>query len=375
MPGNRSLGEATPTKEYHLRYFRIVGLIGEGSFGSVYEVCDLRPTLSGANPLGLDRRCALKILHRRQYLAQDMLARAKQERQVLKAARHPFIVRLLCAFRTPGGEMALVMEYCPNGNLNDFIVRNGQPGLPEALSRKLIAEVLLALGYLHDELDVVFRDLKPENIVLDVAMHAKLTDFGLAKAEASSGSGARSFVGSMFFVAPEVTPAASRRYGPAVDIYALGLVAWVAFTGGVTSRAGSEAFPREAPLLSSCQNQRLPPESHEAMRAWLDERREESFSFGPLPKQSPRGPKQSPRMSSLAFAFVDTTTSTEPLRRGSAAELRYHPFFVQSPLHPPLAEFSDWVALLPSVVEEEEPMSPASVNTEDSWCYGATRGN
>ncbi|CAE7794897.1 unnamed protein product, partial [Symbiodinium microadriaticum] len=35
--GNRSLGEATPTKEYHLRYFRIVGLIGEGSFGSVYE--------------------------------------------------------------------------------------------------------------------------------------------------------------------------------------------------------------------------------------------------------------------------------------------------------------------------------------------------
>lgn len=265
--------------------------------------------------------------------------------------------------------------YCPNGNLNDFIVRNGQPGLPEALSRKLIAEVLLALGYLHDELDVVFRDLKPENIVLDVAMHAKLTDFGLAKAEASSGTGARSFVGSMFFVAPEVTPAASRRYGPAVDIYALGLVAWVAFTGGVTSRAGSEAFLRESPLLSSCQNQRLPPESHEAMRAWLDERREESFSFGPGPKQSPRAPKQSPRMSSLAFAFVDTTTSTEPLRRGSASELRYHPFFAQSPLHPPLAEFSDWVALLPSVVEEEEPMSPASVNTEDSWSYGATRGS
>ncbi|CAE7815430.1 unnamed protein product, partial [Symbiodinium sp. KB8] len=68
----------------------------------------------------------------------------------------------------------------------------------------------------------------------------------------------------------------------------------------------------------------------------------ESFSFGPGPKQSPRAPKQSPRMSSLAFAFVDTTTSTEPLRRGSASELRYHPFFAQSPLHPPLAEFSDW---------------------------------
>ncbi|CAE7475085.1 MKK2 [Symbiodinium pilosum] len=263
--------------------------------------------------------------------------------------------------------MALVMEYCPNGNLNDFIVRNGQPGLPEGLSRKLIAEVLLALGYLHDELDVVFRDLKPENIVLDAGMHAKLTDFGLAKAEASSGMGARSFVGSMYFVAPEVTPAASRRYGPAVDIYALGLVAWVAFTGGVTSRNASEVGFRDAPLLSSCHNQRLPPESHEAMRAWLDERREVQDTAGPSPQQSPR-------MSSFAFAFVDTTTSTEPLRRGSASELRDHPFFTKSPLHPPLTEFSDWVALLPSVVEEEEPMSPASVCTEDSWAYGAATG-
>ena len=44
-----------------------MGLIGEGSFGSVYEACDLRGGRNG------DRRCALKILHRRQYLAQERL--------------------------------------------------------------------------------------------------------------------------------------------------------------------------------------------------------------------------------------------------------------------------------------------------------------
>lgn len=167
------------------------------------------------NPLGPDRRRALKILHRRQYLAQDSwiegtdcplsfargsdgaghvgagearaAGRLGPERisgsplrsaEVLKAARHPFIVRLYCAFRrsakrmpmpassvagpscpgTPGNELALVMEcgsrgggpkhvkplsparYCPNGNLNDLIVRMGRPGLSEGLTRKLMAE-------------------------------------------------------------------------------------------------------------------------------------------------------------------------------------------------------------------------------------------
>ncbi|CAL1145160.1 unnamed protein product, partial [Cladocopium goreaui] len=65
-PGRSVMGSAVSSdseKDYKLSSFRIVGLIGEGSFGSVYEACDLRP---GAG----ERRCALKILHRRQYLAQ-----------------------------------------------------------------------------------------------------------------------------------------------------------------------------------------------------------------------------------------------------------------------------------------------------------------
>ncbi|CAE8651681.1 unnamed protein product [Polarella glacialis] len=244
-----------------LSNFRIVGLLGEGTFGTVYEACDLRPDpglgvdggLEGtesSSSVASERRCALKILHRRQYRAQDMLERAKQELQVLKAAKHPFVVQLFCAFRTPSQELALVMEYCCNGNLNDLIVRVGRPGLHESLARKLLAEVLLALEYLHEELDVVFRDLKPENVVLDAAMHAKLTDFGLAKVDATRG--AHSFVGSTYFVAPEVTPACLESYGAAVDIYALGLVAWISLTGGI--RAAEDDERRDNWLLFLCFN-------------------------------------------------------------------------------------------------------------------------
>ena len=44
----------------------------------------------------------------------------------------------------------------------------------------LIAEIILALEYLHLELKIIYRDLKPENILLTETGHIKLTDFGLA---------------------------------------------------------------------------------------------------------------------------------------------------------------------------------------------------
>lgn len=52
--------------------------------------------------------------------------------------------------------------------------------LPEKIVKFLIAEIILALEYLHKELGIIYRDLKPENILLTEKGHVKLTDFGLA---------------------------------------------------------------------------------------------------------------------------------------------------------------------------------------------------
>lgn len=378
--GCRQRGRGRASEDYHLSNFPIVGLIGEGNFGTVYEVCDRRPVAfqrsaargGHADAPNSEPRCALKILHRRQYRAQDMFVRAKQERQVLKAAKHPFIVRLLCAFRTPAQELALVMEYCPGGNLNDLIVRNGRPGLSEKVVRQLLAEVLLALAYLHDELDVVFRDMKPENIVLDAQMHAKLTDFGLSKVDASLGDGARSFVGSTYFVAPEVTPA-GLHYGTAVDIYGLGLVAWVSLTGGASVTSNS-SYGGMTPIMRV--DQRLPPDNHEALRAWLDIRRsaanvQTSSCASEGIASLEEGIALPGGMSALAFHFIDKVTSSDPSGRGTAKELRESPFFVASPFTPVLSSPADWAALLPNDIEE--PASPLSAATEDSWAWVPSR--
>jgi len=51
--------------------------------------------------------------------------------------------------------------------------------LPEELAKFYIAELVLAVEYLHS-LNVIHRDLKPENILLDGKCHIKLSDFGLS---------------------------------------------------------------------------------------------------------------------------------------------------------------------------------------------------
>ncbi|XWS55972.1 hypothetical protein CRYUN_Cryun09bG0046300 [Craigia yunnanensis] len=72
-----------------------------------------------------------------------------------------------------------VMEYCPGGDLH--VLRQRQPGrcFPETAARFYVAEVLLALEYLH-MLGVVYRDLKPENILVREDGHIMLTDFDLS---------------------------------------------------------------------------------------------------------------------------------------------------------------------------------------------------
>lgn len=150
---------------------------------------------------------------------------AVAERNVLSITKHPFIVGLNYAFQTRD-KLFLILDYCPGGDLGRVLVKEKR--LNESRARIYLAEVLLALEDLHKR-DIIFRDLKPDNVVLDNEGHALLTDFGLSKEGVLDNQGARSFCGSVAYLAPEMLKRTG--HGKSVDWYLLGVLLYEMLVG------------------------------------------------------------------------------------------------------------------------------------------------
>lgn len=85
--------------------------------------------------------------------------------------------------------------------------------------------MVLAIGYLHKQFNVIYRDLKPENIILDEHGYLKLTDFGLAKQADFSNT----FCGTPEYVSPEMLDGSG--HDKTVDWWALGIIAYELLSG------------------------------------------------------------------------------------------------------------------------------------------------
>uniref|UniRef100_A0A8C4Q6T3 Serine/threonine-protein kinase greatwall n=1 Tax=Eptatretus burgeri TaxID=7764 RepID=A0A8C4Q6T3_EPTBU len=107
----------------------------------------------------------------------NMVHQVQAERNALALSKSPFIVHLYYSLQT-ANNIYLVMEYLVGGDLKSLLHVYGY--FDEEMAIKYIAEVALALDYLHRH-GIIHRDLKPDNMLISNDGHVKLTDFGLSK--------------------------------------------------------------------------------------------------------------------------------------------------------------------------------------------------
>ncbi|KAJ7522875.1 hypothetical protein O6H91_18G030100 [Diphasiastrum complanatum] len=147
--------------------FEIIKPISRGAFGRVFLA---RKRTTGDI-------FAIKVLRKADMIRKNAVESVHAERNILISARNPFVVRFFYSF-TCRENLYLVMEFLNGGDLYSMLRNMGC--LEEEMARIYIAELVLALEYLHS-LGVIHRDLKPDNVLIAHDGHIKLTDFGLSK--------------------------------------------------------------------------------------------------------------------------------------------------------------------------------------------------
>lgn len=277
--------ESTPTlmgfqREIGPEDFKLIRLIGKGDVGRVYLVA--RKTTG--------KVYAMKILSKEEMIKRNKVRRVLTEREILVLAQHPFIVPLYYSFQSRD-YLYFVMEYCSGGEF--FRTLQKQPGkrIPEHAARHYIAEVVLALEYVH-MMGFVYRDLKPENILLHSSGHIMLADFDLSKRAQKLGSPGvvyshsifsskpiikgvntssvigefrtNSFVGTEEYIAPEVIH--NNGHSTNVDWWTLGILLYEMLYGrtpfkGPDRKAtfrnvleNNVSFPETPSVTSNCKN-------------------------------------------------------------------------------------------------------------------------
>jgi serine/threonine-protein kinase len=194
-----------------------------------------------------ERIVALKICHPHLRKDEDFANMFLDEARLAAQIHHPNVVSTVDVGNDE--DLYLVMEYVEGDRLSGLIRTASKKGqrLPLAITTRLMIDVLSGLHAAHelvdqkgDPLHIVHRDVSPQNILVGVNGVAKITDFGIAKAEARATVTREGQVkGKMSYMAPEQL--SCRDVDRRADLYAAGVVFWETLTGRRLFRADTDA--------------------------------------------------------------------------------------------------------------------------------------
>ena len=195
--------------------YRIVERIGSGGMADVYRAEDTH----------LGREVALKILHRRFAQDAEFVERFRREASSAAGIQHPNVVGVFDRGQHQG-TYYIAMEHLQGRTLKE-VIRDEAP-MPQARAIGLGLQVLRAAGFAHKR-GVIHRDFKSQNVIVDAQDHAKVTDFGIARAGTSEITETGSIMGTAQYLSPE------QAQGHAVtaesDLYSIGVMLYEMLAG------------------------------------------------------------------------------------------------------------------------------------------------
>ena len=228
--------------------YQLLAKLASGGMATVYLG---RRTGAG----GFDRRVAIKMLH--PHLAEDPDVRAMflDEARLAAGIRHPNVVPVVDVGDEPRRGTYLVMEYIEGSDVAGILkaATKARQLIPAPVVIRLVSDMLAGLEAAHElrdasgnRLNVVHRDVSPHNLIVGIDGVARLTDFGIAKAEgriASTKTG--QLKGKLAYMAPErlrglndgSTAVATDHRG---DLFGAAVVLWEALCGRRLFRGGDD---------------------------------------------------------------------------------------------------------------------------------------
>jgi serine/threonine protein kinase len=202
---------------HELGQFRLLEMIGQGSFGSVYRAMDMK----------LGRLVAVKLPRREVLTTAAERERFFREAKLAAGLDHPNIVRVYDVGGTNDGPF-IVSAFVDGRTLADEIASRR---FEFEESARIVLAIADALQYAHDR-SLIHRDVKSSNIMLDVNGTPFLMDFGVAKRDGEAVlTIAGQMVGTPAYMSPEQAAGGGALVDRRSDVYSLGVVLFELLTG------------------------------------------------------------------------------------------------------------------------------------------------
>uniref|UniRef100_A0A6Q2Z049 Mitogen-activated protein kinase kinase kinase kinase n=1 Tax=Esox lucius TaxID=8010 RepID=A0A6Q2Z049_ESOLU len=189
--------------------YELLHRIGSGTYGDVFKARNLKTSvISAIKVVKLDPG--------------DDISSIQQEITMIKECTHKNIVSYFGSYLR-NNKLWICMEYCGGGSLQDIYHVTGP--LNERQIAYVCRETLQGLRHLH-ETGKMHRDIKGANILLTERGDIKLADFGVAAEINASVAKRKSFIGTPYWMAPEVAAVEKKGgYNQLCDIWAVGITA------------------------------------------------------------------------------------------------------------------------------------------------------